>query len=367
MKNLLFKSIIVVCAILLGGCSENDSSVEVIEVENNDKNIYGEYDAWIAPYYSVEVRARVEGYLEKVCFNDGAFVKKGQLLFKIDPTIYKARVKKAEAQLKKAEADASKAEKNLNRIKPLFELKAASLADLDNATAVYEQALAEVSICEADLLQAKNTLEYTELRAPMSGYISETEIDEGTFVGADGKSLLATILRTDSVSIYFGITDNDYLRIKSTDVRLGDEDTDNHSLDSYITLTLANGEEYPHLGIIDFTAPQIDRETGKFIIRAEVINNERTLIPWQRIKVKLRLTEEINSTIIPKECVMDADEEPYVHIVRNDSLLKHDIKVICIKNGNAVIGEGLAKGDLVVTKMDSTHEVGEIVEVKLRK
>ena len=160
----------------------------------DDVKIYGDYVGRIRAQQFVEIHARVEGYLEKMLFDEGTYIEKGQILFQIDPTLYKAREKRAEAQLNKAKAQALKAERDLNRIKPLFELNAASQLDLDNAVANYESANADVAVCEADMVQAQMTLDYTTVRSPISGHISERNVDIGALVGPGSQSLLATIV-----------------------------------------------------------------------------------------------------------------------------------------------------------------------------
>lgn len=179
-------------------------AVEPVQVE--DVSIYGEYVGRIRAQQFVEIRARVEGYLEKMLFAEGTYIKKGQTLFIIDPTVYRARANKAKAQLNKARAQALKAERDLNRIRPLYEQNAASQLDLDNAIASYESAVADVVVSEADLTQAEMILGYTTVQSPISGYISERNADIGTLVGPGGKSLLATVVKSDTVRVDFSMT-----------------------------------------------------------------------------------------------------------------------------------------------------------------
>ena len=178
-------------------------AVEPVQIE--DVSIYGEYVGRIRAQQFVEIRARVEGYLEKMLFAEGTYIKEeGQTLFIIDPTVYRARANKAKAQLNKARAQALKAERDLNRIRPLYEQNAASQLDLDNAIASHESAVADVVVSEADLTQAEMMLGYTTVQSPISGYISERNADIGTLVGPGGKSLLATVvkaIRCGSISV----------------------------------------------------------------------------------------------------------------------------------------------------------------------
>ena len=186
--------------------------VEVEPVTTQNVNIYGEYVGRIRAQQFVEIRARVEGYLERMLFAEGTYIEKGQTLFIIDPQLYRARANRAKAQLNKAKAQALKAQRDLNRIRPLYEQNAASQLDLDNAVAAYESAAADVVVCEADLTQAELTLGYTTVRSPVSGYISERNADIGALVGPGGQSLLATVVKSDTVRIDFSMTSIEYLR-----------------------------------------------------------------------------------------------------------------------------------------------------------
>ena len=161
-------------------------AAEPVEVE--DVSVYGEYVGRIRAQQFVEIRARVEGYLERMLFTEGTYIKKGQTLFVIDPKLYRARVNKAKAQLNKAKAQALKAQRDLERIRPLYEQNAASQLDLDNAIASYESAVADVVVCEADLTQAEMTLGYTTVQSPVSGYISERNVDSHTTTSATALS-----------------------------------------------------------------------------------------------------------------------------------------------------------------------------------
>ena len=143
--------------------------VEIEKVTTDDVRIYGEYVGRIRAQQFVEVRARVEGYLEKMLFDEGSVVEKGQPLFIINSALYKAKVDKAKAQLKKDEAQEVKAQRDVERLKPLYEQNAASQLDLDNAIAAYESAQANVAMSQVDLAQAELELDYTTVRSPFLG------------------------------------------------------------------------------------------------------------------------------------------------------------------------------------------------------
>ena len=186
---------------------ESEAPTVIVEsAEKGDVEIYGEYVGRIRAQQFVEVRARVEGYLENMLFAEGTYVTKNQVLFVINQDQYRAKADKARAQLKKDEAQALKAKRDLERIRPLYAQNAASQLDLDNAQAAYETAEASVAMSQADLDQAELELGYTLVRSPLSGHISERNVDLGTLVGPGGKSLLATVVKSDTVLVDFSMT-----------------------------------------------------------------------------------------------------------------------------------------------------------------
>lgn len=294
-------------------------AAEPVEVE--DVSVYGEYVGRIRAQQFVEIRARVEGYLERMLFTEGTYIKKGQTLFVIDPKLYRARVNKAKAQLNKAKAQALKAQRDLERVRPLYEQNAASQLDLDNAIASYESAAADVVVCEADLTQAEMTLGYTTVQSPVSGYISERNVDIGTLVGPSGKSLLATVVKSDTVRVDFSMTALDYLRSKARNVNLGQKDT-TRKWNPYITVTLADGSQYPYRGLVDFADPQVDPQTGTFSVRAEMANPDHILLPGQFTKVKLLLDVREDAVVVPTKALVIEKGGAYIYVVRPDSVVE---------------------------------------------
>ncbi|WP_148467990.1 efflux RND transporter periplasmic adaptor subunit [Alistipes sp.] len=324
--------------------------VEVAPVQTEDINIYGEYVGRIRAQQIVEIRARVEGYLEKMLFAEGTYVKKNQALFIIDPKLYRARVDKVRAQLNKARAQALKAQRDLNRIRPLYEQNAASQLDLDNAVAGYESAAADVAVSEADLTQAEMTLGYTTVRSPIAGYISERNADIGTLVGPGGKSLLATVVKSDSVRVDFSMTALDYLRTKERNVTLGHKDS-TRKWDPYVTVTLADGSQYPHRGLVDFADPQVDPQTGTFSVRAEMPNPDHVLLPGQFTQVKLLLDVRENAVVVPSKALVIEKGGAYVFVVRPDSVVERRFVEIGPElQNNTVVERGLARGEQLVVE-----------------
>lgn len=315
-----------------------------------DVKIYGDYVGRIRAQQFVEVHARVEGYLEKMLFDEGTYIQKGQTLFQIDPTLYKARAKRAKAQLNKAQAQALKAERDLNRIKPLFELNAASQLDLDNAIANYEGANADVAVCEADMVQAQMILDYTTVKSPISGYISERNADIGALVGPGSQSLLATIVKSDTVQIDFSMTSLEYLKSKARNVNLGHKDT-TRTWNPYVTVTMADGTIYPHQGLVNFADPQIDPKTGTFSVRAEMPNPEQTLLPGQFTRVRLLMDVREDAVVAPTKSIVIESGGAFIYVVRPDSIVeKRFVELGPELKNTTVIERGIVKDEQIVVE-----------------
>ena len=335
--------------------------VEAQPVVIDDVEIYGEYAGKISAQQFVEIRARVEGYLEEMLFEEGTYIKKNQVLFIIDPKPYRASVEKAKAQLNKNKALELKAERDLERIRPLFEQNAASRLDLDNAIASYESAKAEVVMSEADLTQAEIALGYTTVRSPISGYISERNVDLGTLVGPGGKSLLATIVKSDTVQVDFSMTSLDYLKSRERNVNLGQQDTA-RNWNPYVTITLADNSEYPMKGFVDFADPQVDPNTGTFSVRAEMANPDRALLPGQITKVRLLLDVREDAIVVPTKALVIEKGGAYVYACRRDSVVEKRFIELGPEIGNNVVVErGLGPDEMII--VEGFHKLSHGVKV----
>lgn len=325
-------------------------TVVVAPATQKDVEIYGEYVGRVRAQQFVEVRARVEGYLEKMLFAEGTYVNKDQVLFVINQDQYKAKADKVRAQLKKDEAQALKAKRDLERIRPLYKQNAASQLDLDNAIAAYETAVASVGMSKADLDQAELELGRTVVRSPIAGHISERHVDLGTLVGPGAKSLLATVVKSDTVLVDFSMTALDYLKSKERNVLLGQKD-DTRSWQPNVTITLADNTVYPHKGLVDFAEPQVDPRTGTFSVRAEMPNPNRVLLPGQFTKVKLLLDVREHSIVVPMKSVIIEKGGAYIYVMRRDNIVERRFIELGPEVGNQVVVErGLAANENIVTE-----------------
>ena len=329
---------------------EDRPTVETEKVAVGDVNIYGEYVGRIRAQQFVEVHARVEGFLESMLFAEGSYIRKGQTLFVIDPVRYKALAEKARAMLNKAEAALEKARRDLERIRPLYEQNAASRLDLDNAEAAYETAEAEVTVRKAELTEAELTLSYTSVTSPISGYISERNADIGALVGPGNKSLLATVVNSDTVRVDFSMTALDYLNSRNRDVNIGASDS-TRTWVQYVTVTLADGSEYPYKGIVDFADPTVDPKTGTFQVRAEMPNPDKVLLPGEFTRVKLLMDVRENALFVPTKALEIEKGGAYLYVVRPDSVVERRyVETGPEFNNSTVIERGIGANEYVIVE-----------------
>lgn len=336
--------------------------VSVDTVRTRNVEIYGEFPGRIRAQQFVEVRARVEGYLEKMMFEEGTYVKKDQILFIIDPKQYKAQVDRAEALVTKNKAMALKAERDLARIRPLFEQKASSQLDLDNAVAAYESAKADVQVSEANLTEARLALSYTTVRSPISGYISERHVDIGTLVGPGSQSLLANVVKSDTVLVEFKMTDLDYQKSKARNVNLGQKDTSRH-WEPYVTITMADKSVYKYKGLVDFADPLVDAKSGTFSVRAEMPNPDRELLPGQFTNVKVLLDVRENAVAVPTKAIIIEKSGSFIFVLKHDGIVeKRFIQTGPEVENTTVVERGLNPGEVIV--VEGEHKLSHGMKVE---
>jgi len=343
----------ILSVLLIASCKNNLIEYPIVEIENvsvDNIEIYGEYVGSILASHEVKIHARVEGYLERKTFEDGREVKAGEPLFYINNDLYKAKVERAKAQLKKDEAMAAKAERDEKRLRPLYELNAASQLDLDNAVAALDMAKASVSMSKADLSQAELDLSYTIVRSPLSGYISESYVDIGTLVGTSNSSLLATVVKRDTVLVNFKLTALDYLRSQRRNVHLGELDT-TRSWQPIVSVTLADNSAYTEKGVVDFASPLVDPKTGTFGVRAEIPNPNQVLLPGQFTRVKLLLDVLEHVIVVPRKSLIIEKGGAFLFVIRPDSIAeKRFVETGYEQTNKIVIVRGLSTNEKIVTE-----------------
>lgn len=351
------------------GCKPDESpqvsipSVVVAPAEKKKVPIYGYYVGVTRASLDVEVHARVEGFVKEQRFVDGSSVQKDDILYRIDDSPYQARVKRLNANLTRARAALEKAERDETRLKPLYEQDAASQLDYDTALSDKEKAQADVEASQAELEEAELELSYTEIKAPISGLSGESQVDIGALVGTGGKSLLTTLKQTDPIFVTFNMSALDYLnaqrRIKTYWEKAkakAKADELGKALEGYVSITLPDDSTYPYLGDIEFTSPSVNPRTGTFSVRAQLPNPERSLLPGQYTRVRIRLDELSGAVVVPEETTQIEQGGEYVMVVMPDHTVEQRFIVTGPRvEGTVVINSGLSAGELII--VEGMHRV----------
>jgi membrane fusion protein (multidrug efflux system) len=347
--KLLMKSSILVILVLTSACGKKEAvvlppiKVNVVTAIQNDVPLYEDFVAQTFGMSDVDIRARVEGWVTKVGFKEGATVKKGDLLYIIDDVQYQTRVDREASDLVRAKTELVRAQNELGRVKPLTELNALSKKDLDNATASFEAAEAQVKASEATLQNARIEFGYTRVYAPFDGVIGISNVRVGDYVSrVGGTSVLATISSISGVRVRFQISEREYLRI----AQLTTEEL--QTARKNVQLILADGSIYPHTGNVDFADREIDPKTGTLTIEASFPNPNGLLRPGLFVKTRVLLSTYPGAVLVPQRSVFQMQHLALVYLVTDSSTLKANPIETGPKVGDAwIIKKGLKAGDRV--------------------
>lgn len=355
-----------VLALALAGCGKDKggehagggmppAAVKVMQVAPREVPVQFDYVGQVAGSREIEVRARVTGIVEKRLYEEGQRIREGQVMFRIDPAPYRARVAAAEAQLDQAKAQLAQAEREYARVKPLAEAEAASRKEADDALSTRDLARAAVKAAEAQLQQANIDLGYTDVRAPLAGVAGRAQKVEGSLAVAGADSLLTTLAQTDPAYVNFGVGEVEYLRTRD-EVARGVLKLDPKGF--AVQLKGSDGAAIPLSGRLGFQDYKADTSTGAFALRATFDNKDGRLSPGQFVRVQLAGASRPDALAVPQRAVLDSAQGKFVYVIA-----EKDGKTIAqprpVKLGewtrldgelaNAwVIREGLQAGDRVI-------------------
>ncbi|MBL7857590.1 MAG: efflux RND transporter periplasmic adaptor subunit [Cyclobacteriaceae bacterium] len=337
--------------------------VNVVKAIQKDVPLFEDFVAQVYGESDVDLRSRVEGWVTSVNFKEGSAVKKGQLLYIIDDVQYQTRVDREASDLTRAKTELVRAQNELSRVKPLTELNALSQKDLDNATASFEAAQAQVKASEASLQNAKIELGYTRVYAPFDGVIGMSNMRVGDYVSrAGGSSVLATISNIAGVRVRFQISEREYLRI----AQMTKEELS--SAKKNVQLLLADGSVYSEKGEVNFADREIDPKTGTLTIEALFPNPKGLLRPGLFVKARVLLNTYPNAVLIPQRSVFQLQSLAQVFTLTDSSTLKVTIVETGQKIGDAwIITKGLKAGERVAvigTASLTPSSKIEVVEMK---
>jgi membrane fusion protein (multidrug efflux system) len=297
-------------------------------------------------YNTVQIYARVSGYLQKRAYTEGNRVEKGSTLFSIDPSDLKNSLSSAQAAYDLASATHTNAKAVLNRIKPLASANAASAQDLDTANANERNTAAALAGAKAVLEQAKLNLSYTTIKAPLSGFVDRSKVDVGTYVVAGASGLLTTMYQSDPIYVNFTFSENQKLARQNA-ITSGKLITPKNGKYT-IELILSDGSTLERNGSIDFIAPFIDSTTGNITYRALIDNSDHKLLPGQFVRVKVKGMEWNNALYVPQKTVMTGDKGKFVYVVEaNNTVSPRPVITGEWVDENILIESGITKGDKI--------------------
>jgi len=337
-------------------------TVEVAPVEQKDVPIFGEWIGTLDGLVNADVRAQVTGYLQAQGYKEGAFVKKGQLLFQIDPRPFQAAFDQAQGQLQQAKAMLANAqavqgrtELDVKRYVPLAKEQAASQQDLDNAVqnnlaavASVETAKAQIRTSEAAVETAKINLEFTRLIAPIDGIAGQAQLQVGALV-APGSGIVTSISTVDPIKVYFTVSEPQYLGWRKRFPSETSREAADRAL--RLQLILADGSTYAHEGTFSFADRQIDEGTGAIRIAGLFPNPDNILRPGGYAKVRAVIRMQPDALLVPERAISELQGGYQVAVVGSDN----KIAIRTIKIGEAfgsqrIVAEGLEPGERIVAE-----------------
>src|SRR5712671_6379492 len=342
-------------------------TVSVVQPVQREVIEWDEYIGRLESPESVEIRARVSGYLDKVHFKEGKEVKKGDLLFTIDPRPYQADFDHAEADHQRAESQADLAKSDAERAKNLIATKAISAEDFDTKTKTYTSALAAVKSARAAMDSARLNLEFTEIRAPIDGRISSALVTEGNLVSGGvsgaGASLLTTLVSLDPLYCYGSADERAILKY----IRLSKEGTRVSARYQEIPaeMALADEEGFPHKGHMDFVDNRIDPSTGTMRARGVFTNADHGLAPGFFARIRIPGSGKYSALLIPDRALGSDQAQKFVYVVNSEKKVEfRPVKVGPMIDGLRVVKEGLKPGESVIVEGLLRVRPGVVVDAK---
>jgi membrane fusion protein (multidrug efflux system) len=342
--------------VVLGACDRGPAKgaaaapeVYVADVVQRDVPVYLELVGQTKGSQDVEIRARVEGYLDSVNFTEGTYVSKGTLLYQIDPKPFEAALAAVRANLATAKARLEKTNNDVARYRPLVAQQAVSRQELDNAVSAQEAATAMVDAAKAAVDQATLDLGYTHVTAPLDGLVGTTQVKAGNLVGRGESTLLTTVSQMNPILFRAGISEAEYLRIAKRVLEKGERQAERET--PAIELLLADGTVFPHQGRIDSIERAVDPTTGTLAVQFRFPNPEHLLRPGQYGRARFVVQMKTGALLVPQRAVQELQNLYSVAVVGPDSKVAfRNVKVGPRVDGLWVIDEGLKPGERVVVE-----------------
>jgi membrane fusion protein (multidrug efflux system) len=343
-------SIIVATALLFFGCGDDKKAqsqpqqqasqmpplgVKVHKVTMGKENFAKNYSAILKPYMEVDVMARINGYLLTQKFSEGAFVKKGDVLYELQKDEFLAALNEAKASLQKSQANHNKALRDWQRAEMLFKSSAISTQQKDDAFYAYESTKASVEEAKAQLQTAELNYGYTTIKAPISGIIGLSANDEGAYINSDSANAkLSTITSVDPIYAEFSIPNSDIVKHFS-------------QVKNVSTITLKIGEKR-YSGKIDYIASKVDAQTDTLLMRAKFENRDKELFAGSYVEVDLDGFSYESVAKIPQNAIIKTPDATMVYVVENDTAVMKPVKIASMADGVAIVESGLEESQNII-------------------
>lgn len=351
MSSKNFPIAILVAAVLLSnGCKEKESpkalvlEIPVMQVMQQDVPLVSEFTGQTFGESDIDIAPRVKGLVESMNFNEGAFVKKGQLLYTIEPNTYQNNVSTVQANLSEAQTNLAAAKADFERIDLLVKMKAVSQRELDGARAKYEAAKQRINSADAQLRNAQIDLSYCRVTAPIDGIIGISKVRVGDYVSPGPMSALNTISNTKSIKVRFTLSEQEFLKL------FRESKKENSSLQggNDIQLQLSDGSMYEQKGSFSFVNREVDPATGAITLEALFPNPDQLLRPGQYVKVQVAAQMAKNALVIPQRAVIEMQGIFQVYVLGDSNKVNLQI----ITPGPAfkdayIVTDGLKAGDKI--------------------
>lgn len=359
----------VLCGLaVLPGCSTAPAVVEppppkvtVQHPEVRELVDYDEYNGWMAAKETVEVRARVRGHIMEIGFEDGQFIKEGQMLFQLDPSSYEADLARAREQKKIYEAQLDREIKEENRQKALLPSGASTKSDVEKAEANRMSLQAQVESAAQEVKRKEVDLSYTTVKAPIAGRISRAYLTVGNLVNAGGSDpLLTTIVSVDPVQIYFDIDERAlqrYMAGRPKAEAKGDASQSpkttvkEQQLPFFFGLEMETG--YPHRALMDFAENKVDAATGTIQVRGEVPNPDGQFVAGSRVRIRVPVSDPYQARLVPDTAVLTDQEKRYLLVVdktNKNTVVRRDVQLGRLQDDGmrVILGDGVRPDDFVI-------------------
>lgn len=355
--NITLYLVIIGYAVILSSCNKKEArqaplpDVEVVNVIQKDVPIYREFVGQAYGLLDIPIRARIEGFLEEIDFEEGTRVKKGQLLYRIDAQPFLAEEAAQKSKVAEAETYLVNATNELRRYEPLVKINAVSQSDYDAALASKEAAEASLEAAEANLEMARINLSYTRILSPIDGLIGKTHARVGEFVGkSPNPVILNTVSKIETIRVQFFLPETDYINLaRIINMEEVEEKPSDRKDRVDVQLILADGSLYDEIGHIDFIDRNVDASTGSMLVQASFPNKNSLLRPGMYTKVKIELAVAEGALLVPQRCITELQGQYSVYIVdENNAVQPRQVKATAKIDDLWLIEEGLQKEDKVI-------------------